>query len=201
MTREALLVVDLQNDFLPGGPLGVPGSDQVIPLIARLMGEFDLVVACQDWHPPDHGSFASQHGKQPGDQILLSGLPQMLWPDHCIQGTQGAEFFANLPIDRCDRIFRKGVDRWVDSYSAFFDTARLRSTGLSDYLRANGVTHLYVAGLATDYCVKHTILDALQEGFITHCIENACRGVELKRGDTARALAVMKQSGAIMETR
>jgi nicotinamidase/pyrazinamidase len=194
---KALLITDVQYDFLPGGALAVAGGDQVIPVINRLMDQFDLVVATQDWHPVDHGSFASQHaGKKPGDQILLEGIPQTLWPDHCVQGTHGAALHPGLRLDRIDRIFRKGVDRWVDSYSIFFDAARRRETGLETYLKAHHVTELYVVGLATDYCVKFSVLDACDLGFKTYCVEDGCRGVELQPGDSKRALEAMRAAGA-----
>jgi nicotinamidase/pyrazinamidase len=195
---RALLIVDVQNDFLPGGALAVAQGDQVIPVILQLVDQFDLVVASQDWHPKDHGSFASQHGKKPGETVLLSGLPQVLWPDHCVQGTPGAALSSELPQETIDKIFRKGVDRWVDSYSAFYDAARLRETGLGPYLKSHGVTELYVVGLATDYCVKYSVLDSCDLGLRTYCVVDGCRGVELKPGDTERALDEMRQAGAIL---
>jgi nicotinamidase/pyrazinamidase len=194
--KRALIIIDVQNDFLPGGSLAVPQGDQIIPIINGLMDHFDLILATQDWHPPDHGSFASQHNKQPGDQILLKGIPQTLWPDHCIQGTPGARLSPLLHLDRISHIFRKGVDRYVDSYSAFYDMARLRSTGLTPYLHTHSITHLYITGLATDYCVKYSVLDALLDGFRTYLVTDACRGINLHPRDVEMALEEMRAAGA-----
>lgn len=194
---RALLVVDLQNDFMPGGALGVPEGDQVVPVVNELMPRFRLVVATQDWHPPDHESFASQHpGRKVGDRIDLHGLEQRLWPDHCVQGTRGAALVAGLDRRPIERIFRKGVDRCLDSYSGFFDNAHRRSTGLGEYLRERGVTQVYIAGLATDYCVKYSALDALQLGFAVRIVTSAVRGVELSPGDCDRALREARAAGA-----
>jgi len=194
---NALLLVDIQNDFLPGGALAVRAGDQVVPLANRVSPMFDLVVATQDWHPADHGSFAANHaGKKPGDVIELGGLEQILWPVHCVQGTPGAAFAAALDRSRVARVFRKGVDADVDSYSTFFDNARRRSTGLSDYLKERGARQVYLLGLATDYCVKYSALDALDLGFDTFVIEDGCRPVEREAGDCARALREMTQAGA-----
>ena len=196
----ALLLVDLQNDFLPGGALAVPRGDDVLPVANRLMeaaDAFDLVAATQDWHPAGHGSFASRHrGARPGDVIDLGGLRQELWPDHCVAGTSGAEFPPLLDQTRIARVFRKGSDPEIDSYSAFFDNARRRSTGLADFLRASGVDRVDVMGLATDYCVKFSVLDALSLGFKTRVIEDGCRGVDLQAGDVERAFEAMKDAGA-----
>jgi nicotinamidase/pyrazinamidase len=193
---DALILVDLQNDFLPGGALPVPRGDEVIPLANALQPHFPLVVATQDWHPANHGSFASQHpGRRPGEVIELAGLPQVLWPDHCVQGTHGAAFASDLYTGSIDRIFRKGTDPQVDSYSGFFDNGRRHDTGLADYLRDQGVTDVYVMGLATDYCVQATALDAARLGFRTYVIEDACRGVDVQPGDSQRALERMAQAG------
>ena len=193
---EALIIVDVQNDFLPGGALAVPDGDAVIEVANRLQSDFDLVVATQDWHPADHASFASQHpDRKPGETIELHGFDQTLWPDHCVQGTRGAEFAAGLDTGRLDRVFRKGTDRDIDSYSGFFDNGHLRSTGLADYLRDKGIDDTYVIGLATDYCVRFTALDSVSEGFSTHVILEGCRGVELKPGDVASAIAEMHDTG------
>ena len=194
--RRALIVIDVQNDFLPGGALAVPHGDQVIPVINSLMDHFDSVIATQDWHPADHGSFASQHNKQPGEHILLQGIPQILWPDHCVQGTPGAAFSPLLRLDRFDKVFRKGTDRWVDSYSAFYDMARKRSTGLTAHLKAHQISHVYLAGLALDYCVKYSVLDALSEGFTSYCILDACRGINLSPNDGDAAVQEMRSRGA-----
>jgi nicotinamidase/pyrazinamidase len=193
---KALLLVDIQNDFLPGGALAVPRGDEVIDVANRLMQRFALVVASQDWHPPDHGSFASNHARRrPGDLIDLDGLEQVLWPDHCVQGTAGAELASGLELDRVARVFRKGTDPAVDSYSAFFDNAQRRSTGLGAYLETRGVDELYVLGLATDYCVKFTGLDAVRLGLLTTVIEDGCRAVERLPGDGERALRDLERAG------
>lgn len=171
---KTLIVTDVQNDFLPGGALAVPGSDAIIPVINRLLPGFDLVVAGQDWHPADHASFASNHpGRAPFEQIDLDGITQTLWPDHCVQGSRGAEFSAQLDTRRFEAIFRKGTDPRVDSYSTFFDNARRKSTGMADYLRGKGVRELWLCGLAGDICVHFSALDALAQGFAVNLIEDA----------------------------
>ena len=163
--KRALLLVDIQNDFLPGGALAVRQGDAVIAVANRLIPHFDVVVATQDWHPPGHGSFAANHaGKQPGETVALDGLPQVLWPVHCVQGTRGSEFAGSLQTSRIDQKFTKGANRNVDSYSGFFDNGHRQSTGLGDYLKANRVEAVYVCGLATDYCVKFTAVDAVASG-------------------------------------
>ncbi|NGO40594.1 bifunctional nicotinamidase/pyrazinamidase [Limisphaera ngatamarikiensis] len=193
---RCLLLVDLQNDFLPGGALPVPEGDAVIPVVNRLQPGFDLVVATQDWHPPNHGSFAVNHpGRRVGEVVDLDGLPQVLWPVHCVQFTPGAEFAPGLDTSRIVHVVRKGTDPRIDSYSGFFDNGKRRSTGLADFLRQQGVREVYVAGLATDYCVKATALDAVQLGFATRVITDACRGVNLQPGDVDRALAEMARAG------
>jgi nicotinamidase/pyrazinamidase len=193
---RALLLVDLQNDFLPGGALAVPRGDEVIPVANRVQPAFELVVATQDWHPAGHGSFASTRpGKRPGELAELAGLPQVLWPDHCVQGTRGAEFAPGLQLNRVEAIFRKGTDPAIDSYSGFFDNGHRKSTGLGDYLKGRGVSDVYVLGLATDYCVKFTALDAKKLGFRTFVVEDGSRGVELQPGDVARALQEMRSAG------
>jgi nicotinamidase/pyrazinamidase len=196
---KTLLLVDIQNDFLSGGALAVPRGDEIIEVVNRLMLRFDLVLASQDWHPPDHGSFAINHpGKKPGQVIELNGLKQVLWPPHCLQGSYGAQLADTLYLKGIYRIFRKGMDRDVDSYSAFFDNGHRRDTGLADYLREKRSGPLYIAGLATDYCVKFTALDARMQGFDTYLIEDGCRGVELEPGDVDRALEEMKNAGVIL---
>lgn len=193
---EALLLVDLQNDFLPGGALGVPEGDQVIPVANRVQEYFDIVIATADWHPPGHGSFASSHpGCKAGDVIELSGMPQVLWPDHCVQHTEGAEFSPHLNTGKIDKVIYKGMDPEIDSYSGFFDNGRQKATGLETYLRDQKVDTVYVMGLATDYCVKYTALDAVSLGYRTWLIEDGCRGVEVAEGDVERALAEMKAAG------
>jgi nicotinamidase/pyrazinamidase len=161
-----------------------------------LQSRFDLVVATQDWHPADHGSFAANHpGKQPFEDIVLHGLPQKLWPVHCVQGSKGAEFVADLNLDRVDKVFRKGTDATIDSYSGFYDNGHRKATGLTEYLKGKNVSEVYVVGIATDYCVKFTALDALQEGFKTFVVQDACRGVDLPAGTAAAALVEMTTSG------
>lgn len=196
---QALLLVDIQNDFLPGGALAVPDGDQVVPVANRLMSRYELVIATQDWHPADHQSFASQHpGKGVGEVIQLGGLDQILWPDHCVQGTPGARFASELNTDGIDRVVQKGTDRAIDSYSGFFDNARGKATGLADYLRGQGVDEIHVVGLATDYCVKFTALDAVDLGFRTVLLVDAIRGVELNDGDCARVVQEMKAAGVLI---
>jgi nicotinamidase/pyrazinamidase len=193
---RALVLVDIQNDFLPGGALAVPRGDEVIPVANRVQPAFDLVVATQDWHPAGHGSFASTRpGRKPGEVDELAGLPQVLWPDHCVQGSRGAEFAPGLQMNRVEAIFRKGTDPSIDSYSGFFDNGHRKSTGLGDYLTGRGATDVYVLGLATDYCVKFTALDARKLGFRTFLVQDGSRGVELRPGDVERAVEEMRTAG------
>jgi nicotinamidase/pyrazinamidase len=175
---DALILVDIQNDFCPGGSLAVAEGDEIIPVVNELQKHFNLVVATKDWHPPGHSSFVT------------------LWNPHCVQGTRGAEFAPSLDTSRIAHVFLKGTDPAVDSYSGFFDNEHKRSTGLGDYLRAQGVTDIFICGLATDYCVKYTALDALRLGFNTSVIIDACRGVEVNAGDSARAVEEMRAAGA-----
>ncbi len=194
---NALIVVDLQNDFLPGGALAVPGGDEVIPLANELQRRFDVVLATQDWHPPDHGSFAANHpGKKPGDRIMLDGIEQILWPVHCVQNTHGSEFAPSFDTTRIDYVFHKGIDASIDSYSTFFDNAHRRSTGLADYLKDRAIKDIYLLGLALDYCVKYSALDARQLGLNTHVVLDGCRGIDLQPGDVDLALKEMKAAGA-----
>lgn len=196
MKTTALILVDVQNDFMPGGALAVAEGDQIVPIANALQDAFELVVATQDWHPPNHGSFASQYpGKTIGEVIELAGQPQVLWPDHCVQGSRGAEFHAALDRQRIAAVFRKGVDPDIDSYSGFFDNGHRKSTGLGDYLRGRGATDVYVLGLATDYCVKFTALDARKLGFRTFLVQDGSRGVELRPGDVAHAVDEMREAG------
>ena len=193
---KALILVDIQTDFLPGGALAVPDGDAIIPVVNGLLAKFPLVVATQDWHPADHGSFAANHaGKSVFAQIDLNGLPQTLWPVHCVQGTKGAELAPGLQTDSDTKIFTKGTDAKIDSYSGLFDNGQRKSTGLGEWLRAKGVTEVFVCGLATDYCVKFTALDAAQMGFKTFFIEDASRGVNLQPTDVVNAVAEMKRAG------
>lgn len=194
--KTALILVDIQNDFIPGGALAVPDGDAVVEVANRVMNNFDLVVATQDWHPADHGSFACQHaGRKPGEFIELNGLTQILWPDHCIMDTKGAKFVTGLNVERITKIFRKGIDRAVDSYSGFFDNGQRNDTGLGNYLKTQNVDEIAVMGLATDYCVKVTAMDARKLGFRTKLIKEGVRGVELNKGDCEKALNEMKDAG------
>jgi nicotinamidase/pyrazinamidase len=178
---KSLVILDVQNDFMPGGSLEVPDGDLVVPVINRLQGCFDLVVATQDWHPRNHVSFASNHPEeQPFNKMDLYGIDQVLWPDHCVQGTAGAMFHPDLETRTISAIFRKGMDPYVDSYSGFYDNRHLISTGLSGYLKDKGVTELYFCGLAGDICVYHTIIDALEEGFSSTLIVDASRPLSLE---------------------
>jgi nicotinamidase/pyrazinamidase len=196
---NALILVDIQNDFLPGGALAVPSGDEVIPIANRVRDRFDLVVATQDWHPPNHGSFAVSHpGKRPGDIVTLNGIEQVLWPVHCVQDTHGAEFAPGFDTGGIDRIFRKGIDPGIDSYSTFFDNGRRRSTGLADYLMECHVDDVAILGLATDYCVLFSALDAVRLGFRTRVIVDGCRGVGLQPGDVDRAYREMEKVGVVL---
>jgi len=193
---RALILVDIQHDFLPGGALAVPRGDEVISVANALQERFELVVATQDWHPAGHASFASSHpGRRVGEQIDLDGLPQVLWPDHCVQGTRGAALAGELDTRRVEAIFRKGTAPRIDSYSGFFDNGHRKSTGLGDYLKGRGARDVYILGLATDYCVKFSALDARNLGFRTFVVEDGCRGVELRQGDAARALDELRGAG------
>ena len=194
---RALVLVDLQYDFMPGGALAVARGDETVPVAQRLMPRFDIVVATQDWHPRDHRSFAANHaGKQPGELIELDGLPQVLWPVHCVQGSRGADLHDQLERSRITAVFRKGLDPAIDSYSGFFDNGHKKATGLDAWLKQKKITKLYVLGLATDYCVKFTTLDARQLGYETFLVEDGCRGVNLQPGDDLRALDEMRAAGA-----
>lgn len=193
---KVLLLIDLQIDFCPGGALEVKEGDQVIPIANALMEKFDLIVATQDWHPADHGSFAANHPwRKPGQVIDLHGLQQVLWPIHCVQGSFGAKFHPKLNAANITKVFVKGTDATIDSYSGFFDNGHRKATGLGDYLKEQGVTQVFVMGLATDYCVKFTALDSIELGFETYLIEDASRGVNLQAGDVDEAVSEMKAKG------
>ncbi len=190
---KALLLQDIQNDFLPGGALPVPRGDEVISIANQLMDRFEIIIATQDWHPPNHCSFAASHpGRRVGDTIEIAGLTQVLWPVHCLRDTHGADFAPGLDRDRFTRVHRKGDNPAIDSYSSFFDNGHSRSTGLAEWLDAQSVNVLYIAGLATDYCVKFTALDAVAIGYDTHVILDACRGIDLLAGDVHAAIERMK---------
>lgn len=196
---HALLLIDIQNDFLPGGALAVAGGDEIIPAVNGLVTDFELIVATQDWHPADHGSFAANHtGKAVFETTDLHGLPQMLWPVHCVEDTGGALFAPGLDTRRIARVFPKGTDMRIDSYSGFFDNGHRGDTGLAEWLRGQGVTELTLCGLATDYCVKFTALDALECGFKVNLHLAACRGVELQPGDCDRAVHEMEERGVVI---
>lgn len=180
--QSALIIVDVQKDFCPGGKLAVTEGDQVVPLINRLQSQFELVVATQDWHPRDHSSFSHNS-------------PAGIWPEHCVQGSPGAEFVGELDESRIAKVIQKGTDPNVDSYSGFFDNDHETSTGMSDYLRGAGIEEVYVVGLATDYCVKFTALDAIAEGFQATLVVDATRGVDLSPGDVQRAIEEMQRAG------
>lgn len=193
---NALIVVDVQNDFLPGGALAVPQGDEIIAPINAMTDRFSLVVATQDWHPTGHGSFASSNsGARVGELGTLGGMPQVMWPDHCIENTYGAALATGLRLEPLARIFRKGQDPTIDSYSGFFDNDRKRATGLGDWLRHHGITEVCIVGLATDYCVKATALDAARLGFSATVDLSGCRGVELRPGDVAAAVAELRAAG------
>ncbi|MFQ6613303.1 MAG: bifunctional nicotinamidase/pyrazinamidase [Fidelibacterota bacterium] len=199
--KSALILIDVQNDFLPGGALAVPGGDQIVPVIRKLTVHYETIIATQDWHPAGHGSFATQHpGRKPGEVIDLHGVNQVLWPEHCVQHTRGAELAPGLDTSVIEHIVRKGTDPAVDSYSAFFDNARRHVTGLEGYLRTNDIASVYLAGLATDYCVKYSALDACDLDFDTWIITDACRGIDLRPGDIDRAYEEMKSAGAHLIT-
>lgn len=198
---KALIIIDMQNDFLPGGALAVPDGDQVIPTINALMPEYELIIATQDWHPERHGSFTESHpGAATFDVIDLHGLPQTLWPTHCIANTHGAALADALHKKRITKIVYKGTDPLIDSYSGFHDNGHQKSTDLAEYLREKGVTEVHLVGLATDYCVKFTALDALKEGFTTVLIPEACRGVNLSSGDVSQAIKEIRTAGGIIRT-
>ncbi len=197
---EALLVVDLQNDFCTGGALAVPGGEAVVPGINRLWGRYACSVLTQDWHPPGHASFASNHeGKQPFDTAMLDYGEQVLWPDHCIQGTTGAAFHPDLRTDGADLVLRKGFRPGIDSYSAFFENDRTTPTGLAGYLRERGVERVVLTGLATDFCVGFSALDALASGFETVVPEDLCRGIDLE-GSLSRMLDDIRANGGRIES-
>lgn len=176
---HALIIVDIQYDFLPGGALAVADGDTIIPVINRIQQDYDLVLATQDWHPAGHHSFASAHpGSEPFETIDLAGLEQVLWPDHCVQGTHGARLSDQLDTNLIEAIFRKGTDPDIDSYSGFFDNGKRKRTGLAGYLEDRNITTVSVCGLAADYCVYFTAMDALQLGLHTRILENAVRAID-----------------------
>jgi len=178
---DVLLVIDVQNDFCPGGALAVPRGDEVVPIVNRLASRFANVVLTQDWHPPDHLSFASAHpGRKPFEIVTAAYGPQVLWPDHCVQETRGAEFHPSLTIPHAALVLRKGIRRTIDSYSAFYENDRTTPTGLVGYLRERNLTHIFLAGLAFDFCVRYSAEDATRSGFAVAVIEDACRGIDME---------------------
>ncbi len=194
---RALLLIDIQNDFVPGGALPVPEGNCVVPIANALQSMFPLVVATQDWHPLNHLSFSINHpGKKPGETVELAGASQILWPVHCVQGTTGAAFLPDLDTRRIQKVIQKGTDPEIDSYSGFYDNAQQKNAGLEDYLKQQQVEHICLMGLATDYCVKFTALDALRLGFRVTLIQDGCRGVDLIPGDVRQAIDDMRAAGA-----
>ena len=194
--NSALLLVDVQNDFMPGGALAVSDGDKIVPVLNRLLPKFETVLATQDWHPANHGSFAANHpGHKPGEIIDLNGLQQILWPVHCVQNSRGARLHQDLNSVAIKRVFQKGMDPQTDSYSGFYDNGHKNPSGLADYLKEMSVSKIYIGGLATDYCVMFTALDARAEGFDVFLIKDACRAVNLKPTDEQAALVKMEQAG------
>ena len=193
---KALLIVDVQNDFCPGGALEVPNGDDIVPTINNLSQQFDVVVQTQDWHPAGHSSFASSHeGKNPFETIEMPYGEQVLWPDHCVQGSEGAEFHPDLETNRSQLIIRKGFRKEIDSYSAFYENDDQTTTGLTGYLRARDIDTLYAVGLATDFCVKWSVIDGLKEGFEVHVVEDAVKGIDIE-GSVDQAWNEMLDAGA-----
>jgi nicotinamidase/pyrazinamidase len=197
--NDALILVDLQNDFFPGGALGVPGANAIFPLANTIQDHFDIVIATKDWHPKNHGSFANNHpGCHPYEIVELNDLPQVLWPAHCIQETKGSQFHPKLKTKKITKIIHKGTDARLDSYSTFFDNAHQKQTELHQYLQEKEVKDLYIMGLATDYCVQFSVLDAIALGYRTHVILDGCFGINKKPGDIDKAIENMKAAGAII---
>ena len=197
---KALIIVDVQNDFCEGGALEVPNGSSVVPVINKLIDRFDAIIQTQDWHPAGHHSFASSHdGKTPYETVELDYGTQVLWPDHCVQGTKGAEFHKDLQTDKSQVIIRKGFRAPIDSYSTFYENDQKTKTGLTGYLKDRGITDLYVTGLATDFCVKWSVLDGIKEGFNVHIVEDAVRGIDLE-GSLDEAWKEMKEAGVTVTT-
>jgi nicotinamidase/pyrazinamidase len=193
---SVLLIVDVQNDFCPGGSLAVDDGDAVVSVINRIMPSFTRIIATQDWHPPDHVSFASQHhGHKPLDIVDAGGIAQVLWPDHCVQATRGADLHPRLDVGRIELVMRKGMRHTLDSYSAFFENDRQTDTGLRFYLKGFGAREIFICGLATDYCVLASALDARRLGFKVALIQDACRGVDVPTGNVERARSEMLKAG------
>lgn len=196
-SEDLLLVIDVQNDFCPRGALAVGDGDAVVPIVNRIAQQFDHVALTQDWHPAGHSSFASSHpGATPFETIAMPYGPQTLWPDHCVQGTPGAAFHAGLNTDKAQLIIRKGFRRAIDSYSAFFENDKITPTGLAGYLRERGLARVFLAGLATDFCVHYSAMDARRLGFEAVVIDAGCRAIDLG-GSLARAYAEMGEAGVL----
>lgn len=197
---KALLIVDVQNDFCPGGKLAVPDGDAVVPVINSLIDQFDIIIQTQDWHPSDHSSFASNHkNKEPYSTIELDYGTQVLWPDHCVQGSRGAEFHPELNTKKTQVFIRKGFRKNIDSYSTFFENDQTTVTGLTGYLKERQVKEIYTTGLATDFCVKWSVLDGINEGFKMYLVKDAVRGIDLD-GSLHAAFNEMKDRGAVIIT-
>lgn len=196
MVKKALIIVDMQNDFLPGGALAVKEGDKIIPIINQLTQlPFDVIVATKDWHPADHCSFAKTHGEKPGTEIIMDGFNQHLWPVHCVADTSGAEFTPALDTSKIAQVFYKGSDRSIDSYSTFFDNQFEKSTGMQNFLDARQIEDVYLCGLATDYCVRYSALDACFLSYNTYVIVDACKPVNVSPGDEEEAIREMKKAG------
>lgn len=190
---SALIIIDMQNDFMPWGSLAVPDADKIIKTIKTLMEKFEHIYATKDWHPPDHVSFALNHARSPGEEIELKDSTQKLWPEHCVIDSLGAEIVSPIDQKKIEKVFTKGSDPLIDSYSAFFDNARKKKTGLASYLKKKNISKLYFVGVATDYCVKFSVLDALDLGFNVYLIQDACQSISK---DPIEAIAEMRQKGA-----
>lgn len=198
---EALIIVDVQNDFLPGGSLEVKDGNQIIPTINELQNRFDFIVATQDWHPENHGSFAANNPrKNIGEMIELNGVQQILWPVHCVQNSKGSDFHKDLTRKNWTAVFQKGTNTMVDSYSGFYDNNKQGDTGLGNFLKENEISKVFICGLAADYCVKFTVMDALELGFKTYLITDATKAVNLREGDFERSLDEVKNAGANLVT-
>lgn len=197
---KTLIIVDVQNDFMPGGALAVPKGDEILPVVNSIQHKFDLIIATQDWHPENHASFAATHsGKKEFDIIDLNGIDQVLWPVHCVQNTEGANFHEDLKTAKIEAIFRKGTNPEIDSYSGFYDNAHLKSTGLTGYLKEKGATELFFCGLAAEYCVYFSVKDALGEGFKASLIEDATRALNLSDFEAAKK-EIKKNGGRVISS-
>ncbi len=196
---KTLVLIDVQNDFMPGGALAVPKGDEIVPLINNLQEKFDLIIATQDWHPAGHASFATTHNEKEFEVIKLNGMDQVMWPEHCIRNTPGAEFHPYLKTEKIESIFRKGTDPEIDSYSGFYDNAHLKSTGLTGYLKDKGVEQLFFAGLAAEYCVYFSIKDAIDEGFEAILLEDATRALKDEAFEKVK-LDILRKGGKIINS-